>query len=229
MSALDLWLTSEEKTASKDEISWALEKKGTYTTSSMYRFLSHRGVVNTRSKRLWKSKLPMKLKVFAWLVFHNRIQTGVELKKRHWKGDPRCGICGAPESRDHLFFGCVLARFTWACFKKALGWDRTPNDLQDFLDVWLPLDNKDYSLKLFLLILVPWALWTVRNKRVMESKYSRRPIDVLFKINFFLQKWGVPLKSEDKAKNEQLKKQVQMWVERFQAALMDRQAEEDFI
>ena len=88
VSALDLWLTSEEKTASKDEISWALEKKGTYTTSSMYRFLSHRGVVNTRSKRLWKSKLPMKLKVFAWLVFHNRIQTGVELKKRHWKRGP---------------------------------------------------------------------------------------------------------------------------------------------
>lgn len=45
----------------------------------MYRFLSHRGVVNGRMKRLWKSKMPMKIKVFMWLSFQDRIQLGVTL------------------------------------------------------------------------------------------------------------------------------------------------------
>ena len=33
---------------------------------------------------------------------------------------------------DHIFFDCITARFTWACFKEALGWDRSPISLQDF-------------------------------------------------------------------------------------------------
>jgi hypothetical protein len=63
----------------KDKVVWVLEKSGKYTSRSMYRFLSHRGVVNGRMKRLWKSKMPMKIKVFMWLSFQDRIQLGVTL------------------------------------------------------------------------------------------------------------------------------------------------------
>jgi hypothetical protein len=76
-----------------DESYWCLEKKRHYTTKSMYRFLAHRGVINTHMRRLWKTKLPMKLKVFMWQVFHDKLQTGEELKKRNWKGDGKCSIC----------------------------------------------------------------------------------------------------------------------------------------
>jgi len=111
---------------SHDVVKWALEKSGTFTTKSMYRWLSHRGVINKRLQHIWQSRLPMKLKVFLWQISHNRLQTGVVLKKRNWKGNHLCNICGQPETADHIFFECIVARFLWVCFKEALGWDRAP-------------------------------------------------------------------------------------------------------
>jgi hypothetical protein len=69
-----------------DRTRWCFEKSGQYTTKSMYRFLAHRGVINCRMQRLWKTNLPLKLKLFMWQVFQDRLQTGGELKKRNWKG-----------------------------------------------------------------------------------------------------------------------------------------------
>jgi hypothetical protein len=36
----------------------------------MYRLLAFGGVINTRQEKLYKSKLPIKLKVFMWLEYH---------------------------------------------------------------------------------------------------------------------------------------------------------------
>ena len=43
---------------------WVLDKSGNYTTRSMYRFLTFGGVVNSRMKKIWSARLPMKIKVF---------------------------------------------------------------------------------------------------------------------------------------------------------------------
>jgi hypothetical protein len=60
----------------RDKTRWCLEKSGQYTTRSMYRFLVHQGVINTHMRRLWKARMPMKLKVFMWQVFQGKLQTG---------------------------------------------------------------------------------------------------------------------------------------------------------
>lgn len=49
----------------EDSFIWILEKSQKYSRS-MYRRLSFRGVTNQRMRKLWKNKLPMKLKVFLW-------------------------------------------------------------------------------------------------------------------------------------------------------------------
>jgi hypothetical protein len=117
-----------------------------------------------------------------------RIQTGVNLKKMHWKGDPRCVVCNRSESADHILFSCALARFTWGCLGRALGWNKIPRSFQDFLDGWLHMNDNEYEFKLFILTIVLWALWTTRNKMVMEAVFPSDPADVLFKIYTFLQK-----------------------------------------
>jgi hypothetical protein len=152
----------------------------------MYRWLLHRGVSNKRMKKLWKSKLSMKLKLFMWPVSQDRIQSGVNLKRMHWKGDPRCMVCSRPESSDHIFFSCVLARSTWGCLGRALGWNKSPTSLQDFLDGWLHLNDNGYKFNLFLFTMVLWVLWITRNKMVMEGVFPSYPADVLFKIYIFL-------------------------------------------
>ena len=48
--------------------------------------------------------MALKLRVFVWQALHNRLQTGVVLKKMKWKGDDKCPLCNKPETVDHIFF-----------------------------------------------------------------------------------------------------------------------------
>jgi hypothetical protein len=171
----------------------------------------------------------MRIKVFYWLVSHNKLQTGVELKKRKWKGSHLCGICGQPETTDHIFFSCITARFVWSCFAESLGWDRAPRSLQDFLDLWLPFGCANYNLKLVLLTTVMWGLWTTRNKRAIEGKFPRAPSDILFKINAFLQRWKVRLRNEDQHNLQKLEGQVRGWMEEFLLKLNSRPPDDAFM
>jgi len=95
----------------KDKPIWVLENSGKYSTKSMYRFLTSRGGLDKRLTKLWKSKLSMKLKVFMWLALRGRIQTGVALKRKKWKGEANCIILNTPETVDHVLFQCVMAKF----------------------------------------------------------------------------------------------------------------------
>lgn len=53
-----------EITEEADTMVWALEKSGQYTTRSMYRMMTHRGVINYRLRKVWGCKMSMKLKIF---------------------------------------------------------------------------------------------------------------------------------------------------------------------
>lgn len=141
----------------KDKFIWILDKSGQYTTRSMYRRLAFRGVTNRKMIKLWKSKLPYKLKVFMWLAIQDRLQTGVNLKKKEWKGSKKCCLCGEAGTMDHIFFHCHITRIIWACFKEALGWDRCPLSMQDILGNWIVLGGKDYHVKLFLFTSIVWG------------------------------------------------------------------------
>jgi hypothetical protein len=56
---------------------------------------------------LWKSELPLKLKVWLWLICHNAIATKDNMKKElGWKN---CRFCPADETISHLFYLTFLA------------------------------------------------------------------------------------------------------------------------
>lgn len=79
--------------------------------------------------KLWKTRLPNKIKVFMWMAIQNRLQTGVKLKE--WKGIKNCYLYGVLVWR---IFNCRITKVIWFCFKEALGWDITPSSMQDVLD-----------------------------------------------------------------------------------------------
>lgn len=65
---LMLELDQVQLNGGEDLVRWRLEKSGSYSTKSMYMLLSCEGVLNNRLKKLWKNKMPMKLKCsFGWL------------------------------------------------------------------------------------------------------------------------------------------------------------------
>lgn len=166
----------------EDVFFWAYEKSGIYSTRSMYRNIMFRGVNNHRMRKLWKSKLPMKIKVFMWLLIQDKLQTGVNLKKKKWKGDMNCCLCGKPENADHLFFNCILAKTVWTCFKEALGWNKIPQGLQEVFDEWIPLGSHNYHVKLFILSIVLWGIWNVRNKMCIEKVFVGSSKEIFLQI-----------------------------------------------
>ena len=64
-----------------DEFIWVLDKSRNYTTRSMYRRLSFWCLPNKRMMKLWRSRIPNKIKVFMWMAIQNRTQIGVNLKR----------------------------------------------------------------------------------------------------------------------------------------------------
>lgn len=66
-------------TDNADSFCWIFERTGVYTTRSMYRNIMFRGVNNRRMEKLLKSKIPMKIKVFMWMLIQDKLQNGVNL------------------------------------------------------------------------------------------------------------------------------------------------------
>lgn len=87
------------------------------------------------------------------------------------------------EDVNHVLFECVMAKFVWVFFKEALGWDRIPKDMADFMTTWIPLYCQGFHLKLLHFAVVAWALWTNMNKIAIEHKFPASPADVLDKID----------------------------------------------
>lgn len=134
-----------------------------------------------------------------------------------WKGDSRCVVCGKLENVDHIFFDCLIAKFVWSCFKEINGWDRIPLSLGDFLGGWPPMSCQDFDLKLFSISIVVWALWTNRNKMLVEHKLPSSPIAVLQKISFLLQKCGILLRAKNREKLDKTRSDLEGWIKLFVA------------
>ena len=45
-----------------------------------------RGGLNKRIEKLWKNSMLLKLKIFLWLDTRNKVQSGVNMNKKKWKG-----------------------------------------------------------------------------------------------------------------------------------------------
>lgn len=57
----------------RDKAAWRLNVSGKFTTKSLYRFITYAGVTDMRLKDIWQAYLPLKIKVFLWMVAQNRL------------------------------------------------------------------------------------------------------------------------------------------------------------
>lgn len=99
---------------------WTWDKTGKFSVKSMYRYLFTMET-NKPNKKLWKSKIPVKVKVLMWLVQENAILTKDNLSRKKWQGDNRCYFCNLDESIEHLFFDYSVARYTWSLITYVIG------------------------------------------------------------------------------------------------------------
>ena len=93
-----------------DVFRWNLHGNGQFSVDSMYRALIQSDVPVVNSKKIWKMKIPLKNKIFAWYLRRGVILTKDNLIKRNWHGSPQCVFCHHEKTIKHLFFQCKLAR-----------------------------------------------------------------------------------------------------------------------
>ena len=102
-----------------DQVYWAAPSQGNFTVKSAYDSLdqSHVQERDNYWRLAWSWKGPQSIKIFIWLVLHNRLKTRAELGSRHLHIDPSCERCGAGlESTIHVLRDCPYSRAIWLRF-----------------------------------------------------------------------------------------------------------------
>jgi hypothetical protein len=66
-------LQAVELNSNLDSVIWALESNKRFSTKYLYRFLTDYGVASKMAGYIWKAKLPLKIKVFLWQIFNNKL------------------------------------------------------------------------------------------------------------------------------------------------------------
>ncbi|WVZ83658.1 hypothetical protein U9M48_030784, partial [Paspalum notatum var. saurae] len=92
----------------RDKFIWGLNKTGVFTVRSMYKHLVNNGI--KVSQEIWKTKIPLKTKIFMWYIKRGVLLTKDNLARRNWNGYQGCCFCNSNESIQHLFFDCHLAK-----------------------------------------------------------------------------------------------------------------------
>jgi hypothetical protein len=64
---------------------WDSTKNGQFAVKSVYKDISNSGI-DRSFKHLCKSKIPLKIKVWLWLIWHNAIATKDIMSERGWGG-----------------------------------------------------------------------------------------------------------------------------------------------
>ncbi|GJW82873.1 putative RNA-directed DNA polymerase [Tanacetum coccineum] len=129
----------------------------------------------------WVKYVPIKINVFAWKVFLDRLPTRSNLQHRGvLVSDLLCPLCSsAQEDSSHLFFSCRLATdiVRLVCRWWNLSW--TPlGSYADWLNWFnsIRLSSRVKDLLEGVLYITWWSVWMFRNQLLFSSKAPRKEV-----------------------------------------------------
>jgi hypothetical protein len=72
-----------------DEVMWKLGTLKKFSVKSVYNGLT-KNEIGVYHKRIWKGRIPPKIKIFLWLMSCGALLTRDNMRRRNWQGDPSC-------------------------------------------------------------------------------------------------------------------------------------------
>ncbi|XBH70403.1 hypothetical protein VPH35_098069 [Triticum aestivum] len=155
---------------SAGEDQWFLRHGIAFSTKHAYAALMEQPDHGPHAPLIWTAKIPRKLKVFAWLLFKDRLNTRINLAHKHITASDICPRCARmPEDSSHLFITCPLANRIW----QRLGLLPQSDDIIDLWDVAIPPHLPTSTWPSVLLALM-WMIWSARNDMDKEDVFSWR-------------------------------------------------------
>jgi zinc-binding in reverse transcriptase len=85
---------------------WRWHSFSVFSTHSAYQWLVFRGIVDQTYTIWWSVYVPLKIKLFMWLV-HKKKLIKDNLTKRGWTGT-QCYFCNALENINTYFYSALL-------------------------------------------------------------------------------------------------------------------------
>jgi hypothetical protein len=172
-----------------DEFRWNLHENGLFSVHSMYNALTQPVVPIDNNKKIWKMKIPLKIKIFAWYLRRGVILTKDNLVRRNWTGSKTCVFCSHDETIKHLFFQCNFARSIWSIIQVASGL-YPPRSVANIFGNWLHgIDSKFRILLRVGAIAIIWSLWLCRNDKVFNDKNCSL-LQVIYRCTGILRLWS---------------------------------------
>lgn len=154
-----------------DKLSWRWCSIGIFSVNSAYRMLSDEGTRDGQANMIWRLRIPLKVKVFCWLVLKKRPLTADNLIKRGWTGDTACMMCRTyDESADYLFTQCVFIKYIMVLGLEDVQAGELGNDVQLFWDRWTGRKGA-YNRKNGLSELAAcwWTIWKAKNNLIFRN------------------------------------------------------------
>jgi hypothetical protein len=107
-----------------------------FSSQAAYKKL-HAPLANDDFTSIWQSGLPQRIRVFAWLLTLDRLNTREKLAHKNIIDDDCCPLCaGTTEDRAHLFITCPAAQAVWdtigiptPSFDRRDIWTRSPHNM----------------------------------------------------------------------------------------------------
>jgi hypothetical protein len=149
------------------------------------------------NNKLWKLKIPLRIKVFGWYLRKGVILTKDNLAKRNWHGSKKCVFCHQNETIKHLFFQCHFARSIWSVIQVASTLF-PPCSITNIFGNWLNGINNRFKKHIRVgAIAFIWSLWLCRNDKVFNDKNSSI-LQVIYRAIGTLRLWSSLQRLEDR-------------------------------
>lgn len=139
-----------------------------YSSRVAYRCLAMTVTDDPNRTVIWGTRVPTKVRFFAWLLCNDRLSTGANLlqKKCIAPDEVICPRCPHPtEDALHLFYGCPEAIATW----DRLDIDTTPASVTN---PWVARHPPHLLHNVWsdVLLVILWRLWTACNNKVFNAR-----------------------------------------------------------
>jgi hypothetical protein len=145
----------------QDELIWTFSSNGIYSSQSLYKIINFRGGVQpVHTPAVWKLKIPPRIHFFLWLFTKNKILTRDNVGKRKQTEDNICLFYNEPETIQHLFFDCVVAKQMWVKLSECIEIE-CGDYFESIAKYWLS-HKKCIVINLFTFAAL-WGLWKLRN------------------------------------------------------------------
>jgi hypothetical protein len=163
---------------------WVSDPVAGYTVKGAYHSLLNELIVMPSAfpavlPSIWRKDVPLKVSVFAWRLFRDRLPTKDNLSRRSIIHEDARGCvsgCGLPETAYHLFLHCVVFGHVWYLVRHWLGISSVnPLTISEHYLQFRTSSGSAISRCSFMQLLwfaTIWVIWKERNARIYRAKES---------------------------------------------------------